>query len=252
MSSRIERTGARLYQGLWGILARWFRVPTEPPTLPVGPGESADSFRPDPAWLRYLKLRFWAGAAFALVFVLMNSLAVAVAEPAAGIVLLLVELLLVILPGGVAYVALLLRYDTTWYVMTDRSLRVRRGIWVIHETTITYENIQNVTVKQGPLQRYFGIADVQVQTAGGGGAVQAQQHGGAVGGAHTGLIEGVADAVRIRDLLVSRMRRSRSAGLGDEADDAEGRGWTREQVAMLREVRDAARELARLPATLQL
>jgi uncharacterized membrane protein YdbT with pleckstrin-like domain len=43
-----------------------------------------------------------------------------------------------------AYIAIHLRYDTTWYVHGDRSLRIRRGIWVIHETTLTFENIQNV------------------------------------------------------------------------------------------------------------
>ena len=168
MSTQIESTSARLYQGLWGILARWFRVPVEPPTLPTAPGETAKSFRPDRAWLRYLKLKFWVGAAFAVVFVLVSTLAAALAEPAAGLVLLIIESLFVVVPAAVAFVALHLRYDTTWYVMTDRSLRIRRGIWVIHETTITYENIQNVTVNQGPLQRSFGIANVMVQTAGGG------------------------------------------------------------------------------------
>ena len=46
------------------------------------------------------------------------------------------------------------------------------------ETTITFENIQNVTVQQGPLQRLFGIADVRVDTAGGGGGGPHSQHGG--------------------------------------------------------------------------
>ena len=64
------------------------------------------------------------------------------------------------LPDVFAYVGIHLRYDTTWYVLTDRSLRIRRGILTIHETTISFENVQNVEVRQGPLQRYFGIADV--------------------------------------------------------------------------------------------
>ena len=169
MTAHAEATTARLYQGLWGILARWFRVPVEPPTLPTSPGESAKSFRPDRAWLRYLKLKFWVGAAFAVAFVLVNTLAVAIAEPAAGLVLLIIESLFVVVPVAVAFVALHLRYDTTWYVMSDRSLRIRRGIWVIRETTITFENVQNVELKQGPLQRHFGFANLIVQTAGGGG-----------------------------------------------------------------------------------
>jgi membrane protein YdbS with pleckstrin-like domain len=248
MTTRVARTGAWLYQGLWGILTQWFRVPSEPPTLPVAPGETVTAFQPAPGWLRYLMCRFWLGLLIAVLAILANSLAVTAAEPVIGLLMLAGEVLLTIAPACVAYVAMHLRYDTTWYVMTDRSLRIRRGIWVIHETTITYENVQNVSVNQGPLQRFFGIADVVVETAGGGGTAQAQQAAAHGGGAHCGLIEGITDAARIRDLLVSRMRRSRTAGLGDEPHDHEHNGWTPPHVALLREVRDAARALANPPA----
>src|SRR5207247_118797 len=96
------------------------------------------------------------------------------------------------------------------------SLRIRRGIWLIHETTITFENVQNVEIRQGPLQRYFGIADVHIDTAGGGGEKHAK-HGNLTSAGHRGLIEGVADAVGIRDLILARLERSKKAGLGDEA-----------------------------------
>jgi membrane protein YdbS with pleckstrin-like domain len=217
-------------------------VPVEPPVLPTGPDETVSTFRPDPAWLRYLQFRFWIGLGVAIVVILANSLAVLIAEFKVGIVVFLAEAMFTVVPAVVAFVALHLRYDSTWYVMSDRSLRIRRGIWIIHETTITYENIQNVSVNQGPVQRFFGIADVLVQTAGGGGGQQ--QPGQPAGGAHSGLIEGVKEAQRIRDVLVSRMRHSRSAGLGDEHHDHEHGAWTPQQIAVLREVRDAARALA--------
>ena len=70
-----------------------------------------------------------------------------------------------------ADIAIHLRYDTTWYVLSDRSMRIRCGILNIYETTITYENIQNVSIHQGPLQRYDGFSDVHVETAGGGKSV---------------------------------------------------------------------------------
>ena len=82
--------------------------------------------------------------------------------------------------------------------MSDRSLRIRRGIWVIHETTLTFENVQNVSVRQGPLQRYFGIANLLLETAGGGQS-QAGPQGMQTTAAHHGLIEGVADAQPIGD-----------------------------------------------------
>jgi membrane protein YdbS with pleckstrin-like domain len=77
-------------------------------------------------------------------------------------------LVVIVLPDIIAYVAIHLRYDTTWYVLSSRSLRIRRGVWVIHETTLTFENIQNVSVDSGPLEQWFGIANVMVDTAGGG------------------------------------------------------------------------------------
>ena len=80
--------------------------------------------------------------------------------PWLGALLALPAAAVAILPDIVAYVAIHLRYDTTWYVIGRRSLRIRRGIWIINETTITFENVQNIHITQGPLQRYFGIADL--------------------------------------------------------------------------------------------
>jgi Bacterial PH domain len=154
-------------------------------------------------------------------------------------------LALAILPDIVVYIAIHLQFDTTWYVMTGRSLRIRRGIWTIHETTITFENVQNVEVNQGPVQRLFGIADVRVDTAGGGGR-PAGHDGQAAMNTHRGLIEGVSNAPQIRDLILSRLRRSRFAGLGDEhpaSDDASSH-WSPAHIAVLREIRNLAKSLA--------
>lgn len=246
MSARVERVSARFYQGLWGILTRWFRVPQEPPTLPALEGEVVESFQPAEGFLRYLTFQFWIGLLVIDGLILIGWLVCFVVQPWLGAVLLVPALALAILPDIVVYIAIHLRYDTTWYVMTDRSLRIRRGIWIIRETTITFENVQNVSVSQGPLQRWFGIADVVLETAGGGGGQAAQQHGAATLGAHQGLIEGVADAPRIRELLLSRMRRSRSAGLGDEDQPSRpaSSAWTDEQISLLQEIRDSARHLA--------
>jgi hypothetical protein len=64
MSGHVERATAWVYRGVWGILNRWFRVPQQPPTLPVGRGETVQSFRPANGFLRYLKLQFWLGLTF--------------------------------------------------------------------------------------------------------------------------------------------------------------------------------------------
>ena len=246
MTGRVERVSARFYRGLWGFLTRWFRVPQEPPELPALESERVESFQPAVGFLSYLKFQFWIGLLVLDGLILIGWIVFLVADWRLGAVLFVPALLLAIVPDIVVYLAIHLRYDTTWYVMTDRSFRIRRGIWIIHETTITFENVQNVSVSQGPLQRYFGIANVVVETAGGGGGQAAQQHGAASLGAHQGLIEGVADAPRIRELLVSRMRQSRTAGLGDEHQPsraAAGSEWSQEQIGLLTEIRDSAQRL---------
>lgn len=245
MSDSPQHAAEWLYHGIWQVLVKWFVVPRQPPDLPARPGETIQRLQPSPGFLRYLKLQFWVGLILLDVWFLIGWIGGFVIDRWLGIALTPVFLAVTFLPDVVAYVAIHLRYDSTWYVLSDRSLRIRRGIWTIHETTITFENVQDVTIRQGPLQRYYGIANVIVETAGGGGGKKGE---GAGVPSHTGLIEGVDDAARIRNLIMARVRRSRAAGLGDEAREHErtssaAPGWTAEHVAVLREIRDGLRRL---------
>ena len=248
MSDSPQQAAEWLYQGIWRILASWFVVPRQPPDLPARPGETIQRFHPAPAFLRYLKLWFWIGLILLDVWFLLGWIISFVVNPWLGLALTPVFFLVAVFPEILAYVAIHLRYDSTWYVLSERSLRIRRGIWTIHETTITFENVQDVKIHQGPVQRLYGIADVVVETAGGGGHIKSGE--GDVGvPSHTGLIEGVDNAARIRDLVMARVRRSRAAGLGDEAREHReaihpaAPVWTAEHVAALREIRDGLAEL---------
>jgi membrane protein YdbS with pleckstrin-like domain len=244
MSNSVERMSKWFYRGLWGILTKWFCVPDEPPTLPASAGEFIRAFRPSDGFLRYLKFQFWLALVVIDVAIIVAWVVVMIALLWLGVLLAPVFLVAMIAPNIVAYLAVHLRYDTTWYVISDRSMRIRRGIWIIHDTTITFENVQNVTVNQGPLQRFFRIADVIVQTAGGGGSAHSKE-GASLTGAHHGLIEGIDNAQEIRDLILSRLQKSRSAGLGDEEDESPQRSsvWTSTHLQCLREIRDAASNL---------
>jgi membrane protein YdbS with pleckstrin-like domain len=174
---------------------------------------------------------------------------VSIAVPVLGVVLALPFLALMFLPDILAYVGIHLRYDTTWYVLTDRSLRIRRGIMTIHETTISFENVQNVEVRQGPLQRYFDIADVIVQTAGGGVASHGKGQTSSLG-AHTGILQGLDDAEAVRNQILASVERTRTAGLGDEHPKhvrpatAAGPALSERHLGVLREIRDSVRRLA--------
>jgi membrane protein YdbS with pleckstrin-like domain len=251
VSGAAQRASAWIYRGLWAALVHWFRVPGDPPALPVRPGESTTSFRPSEGFLRYLKFIFWlvlglTDVAFAIIYIIVAAALCMNDLWWISLLLLPPTLFLIIAPDIVAYIAIHLRYDTTWYVMTERSIRIRRGIWIIHEMTITFENVQNVTVRQGPLQRYFGIAEVNIDTAGGGGGSGTGKHGGA-GIGHRGVIEGIDNAPQIRDLILARVRSSTSAGLGDELHEhalsITGPGWTGEHLAALRAIHHEVRAL---------
>lgn len=237
------------YRGIWSFFTTWFQVPEEPPQLRGADDSQIRSFRPGEGFLRHLKLFFWIGlTAFdGLLFVIWIVLLFTV--PIIGIILTIPIWVIMIVPDIIAYIAIHLRYDTTWYVLSDRSMRIRRGIWTIHETTITYDNIQNVSIRQGPVQRYFGISDVLVETAGGG-ASSGKAEGTSVVG-HSGLLEGIGNAEEVRGLILTKWRSSRSTGLGDEtAQESRFRSprsqaFDSAQIGLLEEIRDLAAELAK-------
>jgi len=246
-----DATGPRLtwvYEGLWGLLTKLMCVPRDPPELPTMDTEEISSRRPSPGFVRYLLLGWFVVSGLLLFGTLALTAAIvalAANENAAFGLLALPLWTLFLALALYGYLAIYLRYDTTWYVFSDRSMRLRRGVWLIRESTITYENIQNVKVSQGPLQRFFGIANVVVETAGGGGAVQGGGHG-----MHAGLIEGVAEAPAIRDAIMAKVRLANSSGLGDEHDEPtlakskNGNAWTASQLKVLAEIRDLSAKLA--------
>ncbi|MEZ6098778.1 MAG: PH domain-containing protein [Pirellulaceae bacterium] len=241
----VLRASKWCYSGVWGVITEWLKVPERPPTLAGSIDHRTQSFRPAEGFLGYLKFYFWIGLVAIDLGLIVAWIALVVAMPLVGILVAPLAWAIIILPDIVAYIAIHLRYDTTWYVLSDRTMRIRRGIWEIHETTITYENIQNVSVRQGPVQRYFDIADVLVETAGGGAAVKS--HEGVTIAGHHGLLEGINNAEEVRDLILAAWRNSRSAGLGDEHETqpaaANGNvaagGWTESHLRCLREIRDA-------------
>jgi membrane protein YdbS with pleckstrin-like domain len=232
MKRSFERTARWMYRGLWGVLVDLFRVPHHAPTLPVAADEQVDSFQPAEGFLKYLQFWFWILLLLTDIAILVGWVAVTAHKPWLGALLLLPALVLAVVPDILAFVAIHLRFDTTWYVMTDRSLRIRRGIWIIHETTITFENVQNVKIKQGPVQRAFDISNIIVETAGAG---ESEKHGSV---ANQGIIEGISNAAELRDRILARMRGTTSAGLGDEDEARRGAGLSEAHVAVLREIRD--------------
>lgn len=110
------------------------------------------------------------------------------------------------------FLAMKWQYELRWYIVTDRSLRIRRGVWDVEELTMTFANIQEIRIQAGPVRKLLGLADVEVHAAGGGGAGKDGHQR-----SHKALFEGVDNANVIRDLLVERLRMYRESGLGEKA-----------------------------------
>lgn len=109
-----------------------------------------------------------------------------------------------------------LDFELRWYMLSDRAIRIREGITTVREKTIALANIQNLAVRQGPLQRFLGIADVEVKTAGGGGgSSEMEKKSAGSEPMHVAYFRGVDNAEEIRDLLREGVKRQRDAGLGD-------------------------------------
>lgn len=207
--------------GWRGLILRLMRVPPEPA---APPGEGTRVFRAGRNFLRY-KLVSWLiaqlSASVGLVFAFWFADNVGIPGVPREV---LFALEVLGLAGFVAQLPLsllvtVLDFEMRWYIVTDRSLRIRTGIWDIREMTMTFANIQQITVEQGPLQRLLGVADVMVRTAGGGsGATHDGHQKGAAEMMHLGYFHGVNNASEVRDLILERMRCLRDAGLGDPDD----------------------------------
>ena len=200
-----------------------------PPHLPEGTA-LVRHLKPSEAWLsyRYLQALFGllgqvvgAGVGALVLFAQGHRWSVAL-----GVLVLLVEAALV----GVALVTVRVDYELRHYLVGDRSLRVSMGALTRREVTLSYANVQNLEVMQGPLERVFGFKGLTVTTAG---ADDAAAQGGE--SLHQVTLLGLENADEVRQLILGMLEHQQDSGLG-EAAASEGAL----SLARLAEVRDAA------------
>jgi membrane protein YdbS with pleckstrin-like domain len=246
-----------MFEAIKGWVLRFLRVPAEP-QAPEG-GRVIRVFRAGRKYFQY-RLGLWAlkqlatalGLVGGLLFVTM--LRREISNEVVDLVLAAVEgfawaAFLAQLPFSFA--VLRLDYEMRWYILSDRSLRIREGILSVREKTLTFANIQQISIHQNPLQRLLGLADVRVTTAGGG---SGGKHGEGVGESmHEAFFRGVDNADEIRDVIAERVRLHRDSGLGDPDEPAHlaPRSADPEVLAaareLHREIRDLRRALAPAP-----
>jgi uncharacterized membrane protein YdbT with pleckstrin-like domain len=250
------------------LMLRLLKVPPEP-HLPAGAADSARVFRASRRYLQLKLLRWGVGQVFTLIglvaaLVALQFMATGTVEilekvphraiiwrfagwfEIIGIIGFLVQLPLSLVP-------VILDWEMRWYIVTDRSLRIREGIWKVSEMTLTFANVQEVSIRQGPIERLFGISNLRVRTAGGGAPAGPHEAESEEKSGHIGYFRGVDSAPAIRDLILERLKRLRDAGLGDPdqlEEEVEKSGETPPRVVeAAREVLEEARALRRVAAS---
>lgn len=117
--------------------------------------------------------------------------------------------------AALSWALLELDWEARWYMVSDESLRIREGLLRTHERTMTVANIQNLTIRRGPLQKLFRIADLEVRTAGGGAPDFGDAHERRSHDLHVGLFRGIEDVEALRDRIQASLLLHRDSGLGD-------------------------------------
>ena len=89
-----------------------------------------------------------------------------------------------------------LEVDHIGYLVREQDFSFRSGVISRNVTTVPFARVQHVSIDRGPLARYFGLATLQVRTAGDGLTIPGMNH---------------EVATRLKSLVVDR-----SGALADE------------------------------------
>ncbi len=90
-------------------------------------------------------------------------------------------------------VYLYFRFHTMRYRFDAEGISMSWGILFHHEIVLNYSRIQDIQLRSNFVERLLGLAQIEVQTAGGGAGEQM-------------TLEGLEDVEAVRDFLYSRMR----------------------------------------------
>lgn len=118
------------------------------------------------------------------------------------------------------------RYHTLRYSFDDEGVSMRWGILFRREINLTYARIQDIHISSGVIQRWLGLADIQIQTA-----------SGSAGAEMT--VEGLLEFEDVRNHLYARMRGHDADGDGVPDGPDELADLLREVASELRATREA-------------
>lgn len=204
-------------------LCRLLRISPEP-SYPAGDPNALLVFRASPRYFVYIIIKWFLTSVISIPVAAIVSIFIIVEVVSSahwlvaiiGVLLALIPVVGAVISSVAGLFTLRLDYELRWYILSDRCLRVREGVFSVREITLTFANIQNMSISQGPIQRLFGISDLKVDTAGGGGGVpNAQTQNASVITPHSALFKGISNAGEIRAIIRERMRHMTDSGLGN-------------------------------------
>lgn len=93
----------------------------------------------------------------------------------------------------VTMTVLYFRFHTMKYRFDEEGIRMSWGIIFRHQIILNYARIQDIHLESNAIERYLGLARIQIQTASGASTSEM-------------ILEGLTDPEAMRDFLYSRMR----------------------------------------------
>jgi putative membrane protein len=131
------------------------------------------------------------------------------------------------------------KYRSLRYHLEDQGVAAEWGVLFRHEISLGYSRIQDIHLASNLLERWLGLARIQVQTASG--SSEAEM-----------TIEGLPDAAEVRDWIYSKMRGAgRRAPGGAEALPRAGTADSTPPDAVVAALREVAAELRRVRELLE-
>ena len=135
----------------------------------------------------------------------------------------------------VLLVPLYFRYHTLHYRFDQEGISMGWGILFRREINLTYSRIQDIHLVSNIVERWLGLARIQIQTASG--SAKAEM-----------TLSGLLQFERVRDFLYSRMRGARDAGPTSAPATATGAATA---LASLEGAQDLAAVLTEVAAELR-
>jgi putative membrane protein len=124
---------------------------------------------------------------------------------------------------------LFFRYHTMRYRFDAEGIHMRWGILLRREIMLNYSRIQDIQLRSNVIERWLGLARIEIQTASGSAGSEM-------------VLEGLLNFVEVRDFLYSRMRGARQQEVAHDGGSPSLAGVLGEVAAELRALRLAVEQ----------